>query len=259
MYGGRRTKRTLVGAIAALASALLLGGCAGGSSSQPTQSDWESDAQSEAVRPAGNNGKPKRVDPRRGGLEIGLAEWALAPEASAIRPGRVNFVLHNRGTMNHGFEIELEGDSSGHGSGDLFKAESELIEPGESTHLGMELPPGVYKIECLVEGHDDMGMEGFLEVRRDAPLKKVTSGGAPDRIDIVDFAFSPTRARVPTGTEITWSNEGPTGHTVTAVDGEFGSDTLDSGDSFSVNFKKPGLYAYRCAIHPQMKGSVRVE
>ncbi|MGH2790257.1 MAG: plastocyanin/azurin family copper-binding protein [Actinomycetota bacterium] len=256
MCFGGTTKRV---PIAGIVLALVLGACAGTSSTESGSSSSQDKPRVGRVQSTDKSTKPKRIDPRRGGLEIGLAEWALAPEASAIRPGRVNFVLHNRGTMNHGFEIELEGDSSGHGSGDLFKAESELIEPGESTHLSMELPPGVYKIECLVEGHDDMGMEGFLEVRKDAPLKKVTSGGPPDRIDIVDFAFSPTRAQVPTGTEITWSNEDPTGHTVTAVDGEFGSDTLDSGDSFSVSFKKPGLYAYRCAIHPQMKGSVRVE
>jgi plastocyanin len=258
MYGGGRPKKTIVASIGALAFAALLGACANGSSTGSSRSNPEPETQPERVRATGEIERPMRVDPRRGGLKIGLGEWALTPEASAIRPGRVNFVLHNRGTMNHGFEIELESDSSGHGSGDLFKVETELIGPGESTNLVMELSPGVYKIECLVDGHDDMGMEGLLEVRRDAPLKKVTSG-APDRISIVDFAFSPTRARVPTGSEITWSNEDPTGHTVTAVDGEFGSDTLESGDSFSVTFKNPGLYAYRCVIHPEMKGSVRVE
>ena len=257
MYGGGRISKTFVAAIGALAFAALLGGCASSSSTGTSRSSGP-ETRPEGVRATGKIEKPNRVDPRRGGLKIGLGEWALTPEASTIRPGRVNFVLHNRGTMNHGFEVELEGDSSGHGSGDLFKAETELIEPGESTNLVVELPPGVYKIECLVDGHDDMGMEGLLEVRRGAPLKKVTRG-APDRIRIVDFGFSPKSARVPAGSEITWSNEDPTGHTVTAVNGEFGSDTLESGDFFSVNVKNPGLYAYRCAIHPEMKGSVRVK
>lgn len=31
-----------------------------------------------------------------------LGEWAVTPEAAAIRPGRVTFVIHNRGTMGHG-------------------------------------------------------------------------------------------------------------------------------------------------------------
>jgi plastocyanin len=247
----------LLAAIAVIAVAVLLGACADSSSTESERSSSENKSH-ERVQPTGNRAETKRVDPRRGGLEIGLGEWALTPEASAIRPGRVNFLIRNRGTINHGFEIELEGDSSGHGSDDRFKAETELIQPGESSRLSMELPPGAYKIECLVEGHDDMGMEGLLEVRKDAPLKKATTHGAPG-ITIVDFGFSPTISDVPTGTEVTWSNEDSTGHTVSAVDGEFGSDTLGSGDAFSFSFKKAGLYAYRCSIHPEMEGTVRVE
>ena len=248
----------LLAAIAASAAALLLGACADSSPTESGRSSSETKSR-ERVQPASNGDKTTRVDPRRGGLEIGLGEWALTPEASAIRPGRVNFVIRNRGTINHGFEIELEGDSSGHGSGDLFKAESEVIEPGEFTRLSFDLPAGVYKIECLIQGHDDKGMEGLLEVRSGAPLKKIKASGAPGRVTIADFAFSPTAARVPRGTEVTWSNEDPTGHTITAVDGEFGSDTLGSGDSFSFGFEEPGLYQYRCAIHPEMEGTVRVD
>ena len=78
------------------------------------------------AQPARKSTRPERVDPRAGGFEIVLGEWAITPEAKAIRPGTVTFVIRNRGTMGHGYEMELEGDSSGHGSGDLFKAESEL-------------------------------------------------------------------------------------------------------------------------------------
>jgi plastocyanin len=203
---------------------------------------------------------PRRIDPRRGGLEIGLGEWAISPEAGAIRPGRVTFVIHNRGTMAHGFEIELEGDSSGHGSGDLFKAESRLLQPGESTRMAVTLTqPGAYKIECLVDGHDDMGMEDILEVRSDAPLQKVETRRAPGQVSISEFAFAPSEIEVHAGTEVTWRNEDPTDHTVTSTDGTFGSDSLGGGDRFSHRFDEPGVYAYRCAIHPDMQGKVRVE
>lgn len=204
--------------------------------------------------------RPKRVDPRSGGFEIVLGEWAVTPEAPAIRPGRVTFVVHNRGTMGHGYEMELErGDSSGHGSGDLFKAESELVRPGESTRLTLDLPPGLYEIECLVDGHDDMGMEGVLEVRAGAPLVKVTEPQRPGRISIADFSFDPATATVPVGTEVEWSNDDPAEHTVTSLDGEFGSDTLGQGEAFSHPFDEPGTYLYQCAIHPEMKGKVKVE
>lgn len=211
-----------------------------------------------AARPAPR--KPKRVDPRSGGFEIVLGEWAVTPEAPAIRPGRVTFVVHNRGTMGHGYEMELEGgDSSGPGSGDLFKAESEVVRPGESTRMTVTLPPGLYEIECLVDGHDDMGMEGVLEVRPDAPLVKVEAPARPGRIAIADFAFDPPVATVPAGTEVVWRNSDPADHTVTNTDGVFGSGTLGAGDTFTHRFSEPGTYEYQCAIHPEMKGKVKVE
>ncbi|HEX2196172.1 MAG TPA: plastocyanin/azurin family copper-binding protein [Actinomycetota bacterium] len=203
--------------------------------------------------------RPRKVDPRRGGFDVVLGEWAVTPEAKSIRPGRVTFVIHNRGTMGHGFEMELEGDSSGPGSGDLFEAESDVVEPGESTRMTVTLPPGVYEIECLVDGHDDMGMEGVLEVRADAPLVAVRAPVKPGRIAIRDFAFAPAVARVPSGSEVVWRNDDPAEHTVTSADGSFGSDALAAGAAFSHRFAEPGVYEYRCAIHPEMKGKVRVE
>ena len=208
--------------------------------------------------PATPKAKSRKVDPRRGGLEIVLGEWALTPEAPAIRPGRVTFVILNRGTMGHGYEVELEGESSGHGSGSLFKAESRLLPPGESTRMTVTLPPGLYKIECLVDGHDDMGMEGILEVSRNAPLVKVTPKQGPDRISVANFGFSPGHLKVPAGTNVTWNNDDPAPHTITATNGSFDSGTLESGASFAHVFDAPGVFAYRCEIHPEMKGKVSV-
>src|ERR671914_1911371 len=51
--------------------------------------------------------KPRRIDPRRNGLEVAMGEWAVQLEAKAIRPGPVTVVVANRGTTEHGFEIEV--------------------------------------------------------------------------------------------------------------------------------------------------------
>ena len=205
----------------------------------------------------------RKVDPRKGGFKIGLGEWAITAEAPAIRPGRVTFVVHNGGTMAHGFEIELEGDSSGSGSGDLFKAESELLQPGETTRLTLDLQlSGLYKIECLVDGHDDMGMEDFLDVREDAPLMKVRTapaGESGDEVSISNFAFGLSTLTVNAGTEVTWVNDDPAPHTVTAAGGSFDSDILDPDKSFSFVFEEPGTYEYQCNVHPEMTGTVKVE
>jgi plastocyanin len=200
------------------------------------------------------------VDPRDDGLEIALGEWALTLEAEAIRPGRVTFVIANRGTMGHGFEIEIEGvDSSGSGSGDDgIKAETNLLQPGESTELTMDLPPGLYKVECLVDGHDDMGMEGFLEVRANAPLVRASGGqeGQP-AVDMQDFAFAPAELRVAAGTEIVWTNRDPAPHTVTAEDGSFDSGEIAPGETFTITLES-GEVVYACLIHPDMRGTITV-
>jgi plastocyanin len=247
--------KIVAGALLALA---LVGACA--QDRVPLQEaapKAEGSAQEPAEADRAVGSRPTRVDPKKGGVEITLGEWAITPEAPAIRPGKVTFVIHNRGTMGHGFEIELEGESSGHGSGDLFKAESELLQPGESTRMTMTLGPGAYKIECLVDGHDDMGMEGILEIRRDAPLVKVKEQAEPGVVAISDFAFAPAVAHVAAGTEVTWVNHDPTSHTVTGE--AFGSDTLDGGATFAHVFDDPGSYAYKCMIHPDMEGKVEVE
>ena len=226
-------------------------GAGGGGSEKVSEGDKEDPAPE----------KPEKVDPRKQGFEITLGEWAVTPEAPALRPGRVTFVIHNRGTMPHGFEIELEGESSGHGSGDIFKAESELLDPGESTRMTVTLAEGVHKIECLVDGHDDMGMEGPLEVSKDAALvkEKGNEDRSDDQVAIADFGFAPASVTVPVGTEVTWRNDDPTQHTVTADGGAFDSDILDPGGRFAFAFEKVGVFQYVCNIHPNMKGTVKVE
>jgi plastocyanin len=203
--------------------------------------------------------EPTRVDPRRAGLDISLGEWAVTPEAKAIRPGRVTLVITNRGTMNHGFEIEADWDHSGSGGGEGLKLETELLAPGESTKVPIELAPGIYKIECFVEGHDDLGMENFLHVRADAPLvtqAATKSGGS--KVSIENFSFAPKTIEVEAGGQITWVNNDPTEHTVTGDVPALRSDSLGTGETFSARIDEPGTYTYQCSIHPEMTARVEV-
>lgn len=89
------------------------------------------------------------------------------------------------------------------------------------------------------------------------PPPNGTSSAAAS-VGIVNFAFSPTEFRVAVGTNVTWSNAGESGHTVTADDGSFDSGRIDPGASFSHVFDAPGTYAYHCAFHGSMKATVVV-
>lgn len=91
------------------------------------------------------------------------------------------------------------------------------------------------------------------------PLGSVAQSGSPPAevaTEIADFAFAPS-IDVGTGGTVTWRNDDPVDHTVTASDGSF-SAVLPAGGSFTHIFSAPGSVAYFCAIHPSMTGTVNV-
>jgi plastocyanin len=95
-----------------------------------------------------------------------------------------------------------------------------------------------------------------LAVAPSADRAAAQDGGAA--VDIAGFAFAPGSIEVVAGTTVTWTNSDAAPHTVTAADGSFDSGELAQGQSYSLTFDTPGSYAYACAIHPQMTGTVVV-
>jgi plastocyanin len=243
--------RRLAFAALLAASSAFVAACGGG------KADEASAPQAATSTP----GRTAPADPGKDGFDVALGEWAITPEAKAIRPGRTTFVISNRGTMPHGFEIEREDDdSSGSGSGrEDDKVETRVLQPGESVEIEIELSEGVYKLECNVDGHDDMGMQMLLDVRRDAPLAKAAGVDPRANVAIEAFAFQPATVTVKAGQEVTWTNHDPAEHTVTQEGDGFDSGTMAAGGAFKATFDQPGEYRYICTLHPGMKGRVVVE
>jgi plastocyanin len=79
------------------------------------------------------------------------------------------------------------------------------------------------------------------------------------RIDVKNFTFAPTSTTVKAGATVIWLNSDQEPHTVVSVDGLFRSGAIDTGESFSFKFEKPGTYQYLCTIHPHMVGTVVVQ
>jgi plastocyanin len=77
-------------------------------------------------------------------------------------------------------------------------------------------------------------------------------------VSIVSRAYQPPALTIEAGQTVTWTNRGFTPHTVTALGGEFDSGRLNVGESFKVTFSTPGTFAYKCEIHPSMRGTVTV-
>jgi len=81
---------------------------------------------------------------------------------------------------------------------------------------------------------------------------------APVTVKISNFTFGPKAVTVKVGQTITWTNEDDIPHTVVATDKSFRSKVLDTGQSFSFTFAKPGQFAYFCSLHPMMTGKIVV-
>jgi plastocyanin len=79
-------------------------------------------------------------------------------------------------------------------------------------------------------------------------------------VGIRDYKFAPAELKVKAGTTVKWTNnEKRASHSVlfTGPDG-YESERLFPGESWQRTFDKPGVYAYTCGPHPEMKGRIEV-
>lgn len=79
------------------------------------------------------------------------------------------------------------------------------------------------------------------------------------RVAIQNFAFSPQVIVVTPGTTVVWTNADEDPHTVVANDKGFHSAAMDTDETYSFTFTKPGEFAYFCSLHPHMTGKVIVK
>jgi len=89
------------------------------------------------------------------------------------------------------------------------------------------------------------------------PLAAESAG--PAKIVVKDFMFVPMSLTVKAGTTVIWANMDDEPHTVVSDTGLFRSGAVDTKESFSFRFDKPGTYRFTCSIHPRMAGTVVVE
>jgi amicyanin len=102
-----------------------------------------------------------------------------------------------------------------------------------------------------------MGIAGAQQKAGMAVAAPSTAAAAAVKID--NFSFGPAEVKVPVGTTMTWTNRDDIPHTVVSTDKAFKSKVLDTDESFSFTFSKPGTYEYFCSIHPKMTGKIVVQ
>src|SRR5262249_39939248 len=86
-----------------------------------------------------------------------------------------------------------------------------------------------------------------------------TVAATTPQVTIEHATFGPVTLTISVGTTVTWANHDGDLHSVASSQGLFVSPGLDPGDTFSYRFTTPGTYAYFCALHPHMKGTIVVQ
>jgi plastocyanin len=81
----------------------------------------------------------------------------------------------------------------------------------------------------------------------------------PTVITVKNFMFMPMPLTVRAGTTVTWTNLDDEPHTAVSDTGLFRSGAMDTNESFSFKFDKPGTYHFTCSIHPSMVGTIIVQ
>jgi plastocyanin len=89
--------------------------------------------------------------------------------------------------------------------------------------------------------------------------RSAAGDGIGDRVVMSALQFRPAQLRVRAGTRVTWHNDDPVEHSITAADGSWDSGNIAAGATWSRQFDAPGRYEIICTPHPFMKMEVIVE
>jgi plastocyanin len=94
-----------------------------------------------------------------------------------------------------------------------------------------------------------------------AAAGRPSNAAPPDNTQIViqDFMFTPNSLTVKAGSTVIWVNKDDEPHSVVSDTGLFRSGAVDTNETFSFKFDKPGTYHFTCAIHPRMVGTIIVQ
>lgn len=221
---------------------------------------------SPAPTPPPAAGTPAPAPQTGGGNAVTLGDDLFSPASLTVPPG-TTVAWTNNGRRPH----TVTSDSGLWDSGMLGAGQSFSFTFGA---------PGTYTYNCAFHG----GMAGSIVVSGSGAAPGPTPVGATPTPTLQPPSPTPTPALVPTpavppggsgvsmgddfftprslsisaGASVTWTNAGRRPHSVTGDDGLWDSGMLGSGQSFSFTFQNAGTYAYNCAYHGGMAGTIVV-
>jgi plastocyanin len=86
----------------------------------------------------------------------------------------------------------------------------------------------------------------------------VASLSALKTVNIRSTGFAPRTVTIAGGDTVQWKNVDTVNHQVVANNGSFASNTIGPNKTYSKRIDIPGTYGYRDALHPTLRGTVKV-
>ena len=86
----------------------------------------------------------------------------------------------------------------------------------------------------------------------------VASLSATKTVNMRSTGFTPKTVTIAGGDTVQWKNVGTVNHQVVANNGSFASGLITPTKTYSRRFDTPGTYGYRDALHPTLRGAVKV-
>ena len=96
------------------------------------------------------------------------------------------------------------------------------------------------------------------------------TGSVATPVSVAGYAFSPMSITIKAGTSVKWTNDDAVDHTTTSDGGSWNSGQMSApsggggyggmtaGGSFTYTFSSAGTFAYHCANHTYMTGTITV-
>lgn len=104
-------------------------------------------------------------------------------------------------------------------------------------------------------GNDDEPMSGGSA---GSGAQSESAPGDGVQVAMEGIAYAPTQVELRVGQPVTWTNNDEVMHDVIASGGEFESELLEEGETYSFTPTEPGTIDYVCSIHPNMTASLTV-
>lgn len=116
-------------------------------------------------------------------------------------------------------------------------------------------------LRALVTGVGGASAVALVGCAASEPVEYVPSdeGVTPAvKVSVIDNRYEPAEVEIRAGEAVEWQFRGAMKHDVVAEDGEFISELLPNGSTYTHVFEAAGEFPYICSIHPEMTGVVRV-